>query len=539
MIRRLTNHFVNGEKVSESITRSAALIAVMGIASRFLGLIRDRILASKFGAGDVLDAYYAAFKTPDLIYGLLVLGAISAAFVPIFTSLISKNDEKTAWRLVNILISVGVIVLGAVSVILFILAPQVIDVLTFGYSDEKKELVTQLTRVMLLSPIILGISGVMGGVLNSFKKFFFYSLAPIMYNVGIIFGALFLIKPFGPMGLALGVVLGALLHLAIQVPEVVRSGFSFQWIADFKDKYLKKVILLMIPRALGIAVAQINLIVVTVLASTLAAGSLAVFTFADNLQSVPLGIFGISFAIAAFPTLSSLWAKGEKEQFITRFTNTLRKVMFFIIPASALIFVLRAQIVRVVLGTGQFDWEDTLLTLSALGVFTFSLWAQGAIPLLARAFYSMQNTLIPFLIGLFSSAVNVTLALLLIDEHGIIGLVWAFSIAAIVNATLLFVVLRTKVGEMKGRGFLKMIGKVLVATVIMITVTQVIKNTISADPFGEDRTFLGVFTQMMVALVGGLFTYIVMGKILNIEEMHHFVAVAKRKMSNRSKLPKS
>jgi putative peptidoglycan lipid II flippase len=538
MIKKFTNNFTKGEKISESITRSAMLIATMGIASRFLGLLRDRILASHFGAGDILDAYYTAFKVPDLIYNLLILGALSAAFIPVFAALVAKNNKsKEAWKLVNTLLSVGVVVVAIVSVVLLIFSRGIINLIAFGYSDEKKELVVQMTRIMLLSPILLGISGVLGGILNSFKKFFFYSLSPIFYNLGIIIGAVFFTNFFGPLGLSLGVVLGALMHLLIQLPEAYRCGFKFNFSFDWHSKYFQKVIKLMIPRAMGIATAQVNLLIVIVLASTLKSGSLAIFNLANNLQSVPLGLFGISFAIASFPVLSRLWSKGETEEFISKLTDTLRKVIFLIIPFSALIYILRAQIVRVVLGTGKFNWEDTTLTFTALGIFTFSLWAQSLIPLLARAFYAIHDTKTPFLIGIFSEGINIILAIILIKQFDVLGLVSAFAIATSLNALALYFWLRKKVGGIKNRGVIKTFGKVTLATIILIIVVQFLKNIIGTELFGAEKTFLGIFVQLSFALAGGIGAFILMGKFLQIRELTHFIKILHKKIIIKKVVP--
>lgn len=529
MINILKNYFTK-KKTSESITQSAILIAFMGLASRLLGLVRDRIFADKFGAGDITDIYNAAFKVPDLIYSLLVLGALSAAFVPVFTSLTARKKENQAWNLVNVMISVGVVVLAVVSIIIFIFAPQLVSLITFGYSADKQAAVAELTRIMLLSPIILGISGIIGGVLNSFKRFFFYSLAPVFYNLGIICGAYYFYDFWGTKGLAVGVILGAVMHLLVQIPMARSCGFKFEFLFTPQNKYFLRVIKLMIPRSLGLAITQINLLVVTILSSTLGTGSLAVFTFANNLQSVPLGLFGISFAVAAFPTLSCLWSQGHKNQFRTRFANTLSKILFFIIPTSALIFVLRAQIVRVVLGTGSFDWEDTVLTLQALGIFTVSLWAQACIPLLARAFYVIHDTKTPFFIGLFSEAVNVGLALLLIKEFGILGLVAAFSASTIVNAVALGLILRFKIGGLAEHKITKEAIKVAAATTIMVLTVQVVKEIVGDDLFGPTHTFLGVFAQLFISILQGGLMFYLAARALNIKQMNHFLAVAHKKV---------
>lgn len=533
MIKKITNSFLRGEKISESITRSAILIATMGLASRALGLIRDRILAANFGAGDILDAYYSAFKIPDMVYSLLVMGALSAAFIPVFSSLVvgKKNNHKKAWKLVNEILTIGVVLLATISLCLFLFADLLVDLIAPGYSEEKKLLVTEMTRIMLLSPIFLGISGVFGGILNSFKKFFFYSLSPIFYNLGIIGGAVFLVDYYGSVGLAWGVVLGALLHLLVQLPEVLRCGFKFHFDFNWRDKNFQKIIKLMIPRTLGIATSQVNLLVAIVLASLLESGSLAVFNFANNLQSVPLGLFGVSFAVASFPVISSLWARGEKTQFVLRLTGTLRKILFFIIPFSALIYILRAQIVRVVLGAGKFNWEDTTLTFTVLGIFTFSLWAQSIIPLLARSFYAMHNTKTPFFTALFSETLNVILAIILIKKYAIIGLAMAFSTTAIINALLLFFQLRWRVPEIKTGGVIKTFSKVTFATLVMVLVVQLLKNIIGAEPFGPEKTFLGVFFQLSVSLSGGLAIFLLLGKVLQIDELQHFIKTLRHKLT--------
>ncbi len=538
MIKKITNTFIKGEKISESITRSAVLIATMGLASRGLGLIRDRILASQFGAGDVLDAYYTAFKIPDLIYNLLILGALSAAFIPIFAGLISKdNKSREAWRLVNVMLSVGVVVVAVISFVMLLFSRGIVDLIAFGYDNSKKELVLEMTRIMLLGPILLGMSGIIGGILNSFKKFFFYSLSPIFYNLGIIIGAVFLTKYFGPRGLALGVVLGSLLHLLIQLPEAYRCGLRFKFDFNWHNPYFKKVITLMIPRTIGIATSQINLVIVVVLASTLASGSLAIFNFANNLQSVPLGLFGVSFAIASFPVLSRLWARKETEKFVVELTDTLRKIIFFIIPLSALMYILRAQIVRVVLGTGAFNWEDTELTFTALGIFLFSLWAQSLIPLLARAFYAMHNTKIPFIVGVLSELLNISLAILLIQSYGVLGLVMAFSISAGFNALVLYFWLRRKVGGIRKKGVIRTFFKVSLATLIMMVVVQSLKNIIGAEPFGEKQTFAGIFTQLIISLVGGPLVFVLVGKMLKIKELNHFIKTLHQKLIIKKPIP--
>ncbi len=515
MIKTLTRKLKNSQP-SSSINSAALIIAAAGILSRVLGLVRDRILAAQFGAGDTLDVYYAAFRVPDFIYNLLILGALSAAFIPVFTSLLAKDEENEAWSLANNLLNVALLVLLVISTFFAIFTPQLMKLITPGFSGEKMNQVVQLTRIMFLSPIFLGISGIFGGILNSFKRFLVYSLAPIMYNLGIIIGVLFFVKPLGIAGLAWGVVLGAFFHMLIQYPAVKTTGFSFIPLFHFKNHHLQKVLKLMIPRTMGLAVTQINLLIITIIASTLAAGSLAVFNFANNLQSFPLGIFAIPFTLAVFPVLAHHAAKDERNIFIRNFSQTFRQILYFAVPASVLLIVLRAQTVRVILGSGKFDWEDTILTFQSLGIFAVSLFAQSLIPLLARSFYALHNTRVPFLTGLVSEVINLTLAIFLSMKFGVLGLVWAFSLASIANALLLFMILHRKLGNLDDRKIISSTARIAIAAIFAGLATQIFKYLI--EPCINMDTFAGIFAQLLASGAAGILLYLFLSRLLRLEE---------------------
>ena len=530
MIARLIkNKFLSG-RPTQSVMAAAFIISSAGIASRILGLFRDRILAATFGAGDILDAYYAAFRIPDMIYNLLILGALSAAFIPVFTQLISKDKEEEAWDLANGVLNVQILIMSVVTIILAFFAPFVMSVITPGFSNGKMELTVLFTRIMFLSPLILGISGIFGGVLVSMKKFLIYSLAPIMYNLGIIFGAVFLVKIIGPAGLAVGVVLGAFFHMLIQYPALKFSGFKFHFMPkkSFQNKDVIKVAHLMVPRMMGVAVNQINFLVITIFASTLTAGSLAVFNFANNIQSAPLGLFGVSFAIAVFPSLSSFYAKNEKEKFVGAFSKTFRQILFFVIPISVLMFALRAQIVRVILGSGQFDWQDTILTFQTLGVLLISLFAQSLIPLLARSFYAVHNTRTPFYIALFSETINILLVFSLIGEFKILGLAIAFSVSNIVNMILLLYFLKKQFGDIGEKYILKSGIKILTASLAAVLAVQFGKNIIGSK--GELDTFVEILAQLVIAGGFGIAAFSLASYVLNIEEFFGFIDSVSRKV---------
>jgi putative peptidoglycan lipid II flippase len=536
MIKKFVKSNFLNERPTRSIAAAAFIISLAGVASRILGLLRDRILAGQFGAGDTLDAYYAAFRIPDLIYNLMIVGALSAAFIPVFTQFIAEKREEDAWELSSGILSLQIYITGALSIFLVIFAPQLMHLVTPGYTGDKMQLTVLLTRIMFLSPFLLGISGILGGVLVSFKKFLIYSLAPVFYNFGIIIGAVYFVKWMGPIGLAWGVVLGATLHMLVQYPSVKFSGFRFRpvFMDAFKNPGVRKVLKLMIPRTLTIAVSQINFTIITIFASTLAAGSLAVFNFANNIQSAPLGLFGVSFAIAVFPTMSAFAAKKEKKEFINAFSRTFRQILFFVIPLSMFLFVLRAQTVRVVLGTGKFNWNDTILTFQTLGLLAFSLFAQSLLPLLTRAFYALQNTKTPLYIGLVSEAVNLFLVVLLIGKYSVYGLAIAFSASSLLNMILLLIYLRKKLTSIDGKTIADSFFRIVAASLVGAGAAQIMKYIVGTQ--GELDTFVAVLTQLVLAGSIGLAAFAVASYYFNVKEFFQFTESVTRKMFGAKKV---
>jgi len=510
VIKRLFNN------TQSSITGAAIILGAASFLSRIMGIVRDRIFAHQFGAGDVLDAYYAAFRAPDLVYNLLIVGALSAGFIPIFLELKEKN-KKEAWLVTNSvlnMIAVGSLVLCS---LLFLFTPGIIHAIVPGFDADKQALTVILSRIMFVSPIILGISSLVSGVLQSYKSFLIYSLTPIMYNLGIIIGALFFVPLWGVTGLAYGVLLGAVLHLLIQLPTFFKLGFRYHAVMNIANSSVKRIWKMMIPRTLSLATGQINLLVITMLASTLGAGSIAIFNFANNLQYFAVGIIGISFAVAAFPSLSEMIAKGKQSEMVDQLIRTTRQILFFILPMSMLFLILRAQIVRTVLGSGAFDWTDTIMTADTLAFFSLSLFAQALNPLLARGFYAIQDTWTPFLIGVSSTLVNILAALYLKDIYGVRGLAFAFSIAAIFQGAMLWFSLRHKVGPMKEKTLLLFLGKITFATMVMAVVTQYLKAPLSSI---VDMTRLwGIFLQGLGAGTAGIAIYILLSWLLGIEEI--------------------
>lgn len=525
MLKKSRNRKIN------NITVAATLIAITSLLSRFLGVIRDRILAGQFGAGEALDIYFAAFRVPDLIFNLVVLGALSAGFIPIFTSLLKKNEEdnsdnKEIWELSSNVLNFLSLTILVLSVFGIIFAGPLVKIIAPGFSLESQATTVSLTRIMFLSPLFLGISGVLGGILQSAKRFLVYSIAPMAYNLGIIFGAAYLSKWFGIYGLAWGVVIGAFLHAAIQFPAVYKLGFRWSLILNWRDKNTKKIARMMVPRTLSLAVSQIGLLFTTIIASMLPSGSLAVYNFANNLQSFPVGVFGVSFAIAAFPSFSEY--AFEPEILVKKFSSTMRQIMFFVIPSTVIIITLRAQIIRVIYGTGSFDWNDTVLTMNALGLFSTSLVAQAAAPLLVRVFYARQNTKIPLYIGGFSVIVNLALSWYLGRKIGVAGLAIAASVSSAINFIFLWLFLYIELPNLNAVPIIISALKYSAAALLAGAAIQISK--VAVWPFIDMTTFYGVFIQLIVSFVVGTLVYLFICKMLGSEEMDSFSRVLKRKM---------
>ncbi len=520
MLRMIVRLWQWSERPIETLGGAAFIIALAGVVSRILGFIRDRLLASSFGAGDILDAYYAAFRLPDLVYGFLVLGALSAAFIPVFTEFVARDEREKAWRLTQGALQWLVVILGGAALLGILFAGPIATWIAPGFSPEKQSLVALFTRIMLVSPIFLAVSAVIGGVLVSFKQFLAYSFAPVFYNLGIIIGILFLYPTLGPAGLAAGVVLGSLFHAWVQFPAFRRAGYRFSLLSfsrSARDPALRKVARLMIPRSLAMAVNQISLIIVTVFSSTLVSGSLAAFTLAINIQSVPLGLFGIAFSLAAFPILATLVAKHEDAEFFAVFARTARRILYFVLPLSLFFIIFRAEIVRVILGTGAFNWEDTILTFTVLGWLSLSLFAQSLIPLFVRAFFALQDTKTPLFAALFSEIVHLSLIPILLPRFAVAGIAIAFSVGAVVNILILYATLRRRVAVWKDWEILSGIGRIIGITLIAGIIAQFSKS-IFVLTIDRLDTFLEVAMKLGVGAVIGVAAYILLSSLFGLPE---------------------
>ena len=520
-----------------SITGAAIVIGAAYLASKFLGLYRDRLLAGTFGAGDELDIYYAAFRIPDLVYYLVVLGAVSAGLIPVFLDYLHK-DKKKAWYLINNLANIMLVILAIVSFGLILIAPWIMKIIVPGFSETKLAMSVQMTQIMFLSPILLGLSAVFGGVVQSFRRFFVFALAPILYNVGIIIGIVFFYKTLGLLGLAWGVVFGALLHLIVQLSATITCGFNWRPVFDLKFAGIKRVFEVMPPRTMALALNQVNILLMTIIASVIGTGSVAFYSLAHNIWSFPLSVFGISFVTASFPRLSEEAQRKNVGEFLKTFSSTARQILFFIVPVSILFIVLRAQIVRVILETGKFLEKDSVIAIDTLYFFLIGLFAEALIWLFLRGFFAWEDAKTPFALGLLSSVVRIGGAWLFaqIYQLGVPGLALGYTIGNIIYLMLLFLALSSKLVKLSKKDYslIKSIEKKAMATALKIAAAAIVAgfaaNRIlhlvepSLKPLFATHPVYWFLIQGGLAGLGGIVAYFLLGWLLKIEEVKLFLA---------------
>ena len=527
--------FLNSQ--TKSISSASLILAISYLFSSVLGLLRDRLLAGTFGAGNQLDIYYSAFTVPDFIALILVFGAIGAAVIPIFSGYLMK-DKEDAWKYVSTLLNVFLGFLIIVCIILIIFTPLVISITAPGFSGAKKDLAVELMRIMFLSPIILGASNMISGILQVFNRFLVTALAPLLYNLGIIIGIVFFVPIFGLPGLAYGVVFGGIMHLLVQVPSFFHSGFKYRPSFNFRDPGVVKTIKLMIPRSLGLGAGQLNTIATTAIASTLMAGSIAVFNLANNLSLIFINAIAVSVTTAAFPSMSMAYLKNEHDYFLKKFSGIFRQMIFVTTPLALLLLLLRAQIVRVILGAGKFGWADTKLTTACLGILAFNLIAPQLILFLSKTFYAAHNTKIPAIISIITVVFNILLSLFLVwliqfspgfylflqnflrlggtKNIGVIGLALSYSITGILQTSLLLFMFYKKFPKLKTKEILDSLYKVVIASVVMFVVAFFVRQFLGS--IADLQTFWGVFLQLVITGCVGVGVYAFVTHLLKSSE---------------------
>lgn len=529
MVKKILGIF--GKEI-KGLHEAAYILAAFVFFSQILGLFRDRLLASQFGAGEIVDLYYASFRIPDLLFVAITSFISASVLIPVFSAKI--NNKVELQKIVNSLFTFFIISAVLICILVFIFAPFFLKFLIPGiFNGQYSNELVLFTRIMLLSPLLLGISQLFGSIVQVYRRFFIYAISPILYNAGIIIGILFLYPMFEIIGLIYGVILGLILHIIIQIPAIVKHDLvpKLSFTIDWNE--IRHILKISLPRAVTLGSTQLILLFFVYLASSMATGSISVLNFAYNLQGVPLAIIGISYSMAAFPTLSKLYASGDKEEFLGHLITSARHIIFWSIPVIVMFVVLRAQIVRTIFGFGEFDWQDTRLTAAALAIFSVSVLGQSLILLFVRAYYSTGQTKKPLYINIISTIFIIISSLILlklfssfekfklffekiirvsdVSDTTILMLPVAFSFGLILNLILLWIHF-----ENDFKGFSKSLSKTFnqscIASLLAGIASYIMLDVF--DNFFNLKTVEGVFLQGFFAGIIGiciwaLFLYIV------------------------------
>lgn len=422
------------------IPKGSVVLALTTFASYLLGLARDHFFAQTFGASRALDAYNAAFLFPDLLFNILIAGGIAAAFVPVLTGLLHKNKDA-AKEYVNSVITAATGTMLIVGVIIIIFAESVSALVAPGFSPADKILVARILRVLALSPIFFAASNAIGALLITEKRFLFYGLSPVLYNLGIILGTLLLAPRFGIMGVAFGTLFGALLHLLARIVDAWRYGFRFKITYAFRTPEFRKTIRLMLPKMFGHPIELATFWGFTAIASLLATGSVAVISFARNFQSVPVSLIGITIATTSFPLLSGAISEQAKDKYWKTLKNSFFLIFFLSALSALVIFFIRESLIRIFLGGGAFQADEINRTAAVLGVFCLSIPTEALVHLLARAFYATKNTTIPVVVSILGIIVALPGGYWLSLSHGILALPFTFFLGSALELVILTILL--------------------------------------------------------------------------------------------------
>lgn len=551
MVSRIISYI--GKEI-KGLHQAAYMLAFFTLLSQILAFFRGRLLAGEFGAGIELDVFYAAFRIPDFMFVLLAAIVSVAILVPYLIKTEARSEEAAA-KLINSVFTVFVSISIIILLITAFFTPAIAEMLFPKIVESSLGLeFIMLIRVMLISPFILGVSSLFGSILQAEKRFIPYALAPVFYNAGIIFGILYFYPKWGIVGLAWGVVFGAILHVLIQIPAILRTRYIPRLTMNFQGKELKEMLSLAIPRTLTYASDQFNISLLLAIAGLMYTGSVSIFSFAFMLESVPLALIGASYSLAAFPTLSKLYADGDIKKFVDHFSSAAAHIIFWSFPAIALLVVLRAQVVRTVFGTGEFNWTDTRLTAASLAVFAIAIVAQGLNLLFVRGFYAAGKTWRPFFthaittliiafsaiwyMNLFENVPQVQFffeKLLKIESLPgslVVVLPLAYLTGTLINCALLWNAFERQFTAFSDRLW-RVIFHSFSASVIMGFVTY--WGLVFLEPLGKEQTTFGVFLQGLGAGLIGIVAWVLIMILLGNRE---FSAVIQTLRSRIWKSPK-
>jgi putative peptidoglycan lipid II flippase len=520
--RRITSLFYQ----SNNLKQAVGILFVTVLISNVLGLIRNVIIANRVGVtyGSIgpLDNYYAAFVLPDFLYSILIVGALSSAILPLLVRVDTEENDQKFWQTFNTLLSTGFTVVVSGLAVLYVALPWLMPRLFTGFSTAEIQQTTELAQAMLLSPLFFTVSQLSTSALQAKKMFFAPALAPIVYNVSIITGAL-LIPRFGLPVLVFGVIMGAAAHFLVQLPSLLRLGWRFNFELGFGQGLVRQVLKLMIPRTIALASTQLLLIAFYRIASEFSDGSIAIYRLTDDLQTAPVLLLANTLAMAILPDFTRKFAKDEKEEYQQLIGKAVRLLLFIFLPVTIYLLLFRTQIISLYISIGHsIDPAETITAIKTFSYFVVSMFFQGAVLLLARAYFARSDTVRPTIYSILSILVALLFAWwsARATELGVAGLALAFSVGSIVNALLLWLSVGVPLPKLfydaEGKNnVLLVIGGALITTAVF-TVAYVVSPTVSAlftnSPSGQN------LIELLFGLVAGLLFYFAWGKVFNLEQ---------------------
>ncbi len=511
-----------------ALARAGAIVSGAFLVSRVLGWLRMTTITGVFGATTDVDAFFAAFRIPDLIFQLVAAGAIASALVPVVSGLLASDLESRAWRVVSTVFNLTLVASIGLSILFWLAAPAIVPLITPGFDAAATELAVDLTRLMILGPIFLALGAVVTALLNASGRFAAAAIAPIAYNLGIIVAALVLGPSMGVTALAIGVVFGSLGHLLVQLPSVRRrTAFFYHAVIGVHDPEARKVFALLGPRALGMGAAQITFIVNTTLASTLAAGSITAYAVAFTILQLPIGFLAVPLGIVLLPTLSRSAAGGATEELARMVAGALRPLAYAMMFVTAIAIVTRVQIVTLLFDYGRFDQAAIDLTSITLLVFLLGLTAHGAIAILARAFYAGQDTRTPVAAAIISVAVNVAVSILTVGPLGLAGLALGIAVGAWVEVAILLWRLGLRHPSFRGGDQVRAwLGFALLSILAAAPAAMIL--TAVAGILGPEPGKVGTLLELAAATAVAVGVYVGASRLLHVVELDQIVRIAVR-----------
>lgn len=509
---------------------NAAIVAGAFAISRLLGLVREIVIAGQFGTGDTYDAYLAAFRIPDLLFVVVMSGAFGSAFIPVFGGFLARDDPDRAWRLANTLLTWVIVSLVLVAQIILLFAgPLINDIVAPELPPDAQRLAVNLTRLLLLSPLLLGLGAAAKGMLEAHDAFTLPAIAPILYNLGIILGAVILTPWIGVYGLAAGVILGAGSHVAIQLGALLRYGFRFRPSLSRDTEGLSEVARLMLPRVAGQVASQANLIVMTNFASRLGEGRISALSYAQHLILLPHGILAMSLSTVIFPRMARQFELGKIDGLRQTLHQALGPLVFLTVPAAVGLFAFRVSIVQVVLQYGSFTAESTALVAEAMGYFALGLLARALIEPITRAFYAMRDTRTPLVVALLAIVVNIALSWTLAPSLGHGGLALSISITSILRMLALLAILSRRAGGL-GRALASSLVRMAPAVAVMAAVAIGIESGLHQVTDPANGRSIWSYSLFVVSLAGAAMVFLIVAYLSRNPELFQLTQAVRQRL---------